>query len=88
MRKLKPNKKQILTLLVLSLILTIIGIYSSFIYLPKFNEIGNIEISNAIIFLISIFLLFLLLEIIFDFNNNKEVERLSREIEEVKNKLK
>ncbi len=88
MRNLKINKKQILILLLFSFVGAILAISHGVIFDLKISEIGRLSSGGVILTMIVVFLLLLLMEWIFDLDNERKIEELSREIEEVKKRVR
>lgn len=88
MKNLKPNKNQIVILLMLSLMISILAVYTDTVNFNGIGAVSGMPIKNVAIFTLASFVMLLLFEVIFDLNNEKKIEQLGREIEEIKNKLK
>lgn len=88
MKHLKPSKKQIAILLIFSLLVSIAAVYTDTVSLEWIKPLGGLSVKSAFILALCGFVVLLILEMIFDINNDKKIDELSREIEEIKNKIK
>jgi hypothetical protein len=88
MKNLKPSKNQIVILLMFSLMISVLSIYTDTVNFSEIGSVGGMPVKNAAIFTLASFVVLLLLEVVFDLNNEKKIEQLGKEIEDIKNKLK
>jgi hypothetical protein len=88
MKNLKPNKNQVVILLMFSLMIAVVAIYTNTANLSEISSMGGMSVKNVAIFTLASFAMLLLFEVVFDLNNDKKIAELGKEIEDIKNKLK
>ena len=88
MKILKSNKRQLIVLLVASFFGALIAIIHGVFFDLDMMELGRLTIGGTFVTTALLFLILLFLEWIFDFDNNKKIDELTREIEEIKKKIR
>lgn len=84
----KISKKQIIALVFFSIIGSVMAISHGVFFDLEVSEIGRLSSGGVIMTAVIVFLSLILIEWVFDMDNRHEIQNLSDEIEEIKNKLK
>lgn len=84
----KILKKQVLIILVFSLMTSIVAIIHGIFFDLKFDEIKRLTFEGIVLTLLVIFPIILFLEWVFDINNKKEHDNLEQRIIKLEKKKK
>jgi len=84
MESLPLLKKQILILLVFSVLVTIVAIIHGIFFDLDFSQIKRLTLEGLLLTLFVVFPAILFLEWIFDFNNKKKFDELEKKINKLK----
>ena len=85
MKSLPILKKQLLILLVFSILVSVAAIIHGIFFDLDFSQIKRLTIEGLVLTLIIIFPALLFLEWLFDINNKKKFDELERKIKKLKN---
>ncbi len=86
MKKGSIIKKQLFLLLVLAILISIAGIIHGIFFDLDFEQIKRLTLSGIIFTLIVVFPFLIILEKIFDLNNNKKINELNKRIKKLEKK--
>ncbi|MBT4277685.1 hypothetical protein HOD96_02990 [Candidatus Falkowbacteria bacterium] len=88
MKTLKSNKRQFIILLIASFFGALLAIVHGIFFDLDIGELGRLTIGGTFATTAILFLVLLFLEWVFDLDNEKKIDELTKEIEEIKKKIK